>query len=355
MPLYMDLHKLPHITIAEAKKAHVADEQIQRQYGVRYLQFWVNEEAGNLFCLVEGPDKATVESVHRMAHGHVACAVVEVDPSYYSIIMGNTNMRIEEGLVLRGSGHVDPGTRFILTVSFHEKSASNTSPFVLTRERMLDSIAMHNGRRVRVSGDDYLVNVFDHASEALQCAKDIQTEFQHGRKKSPVVFTIGLSAGQPVTENNEFIEETVRLARRLSLVADEGHIFVSSLFGDLCDDITKNGNKNVRSLTDAEEEFLTECFDVIDTHLTDENFSIDALVKSVGMSRTQLYRKVQSLTGKAPNTFIRDLRLERAKSLLKRKTGNISEIAYEVGFSNPSYFAKCFAKRFGYLPSESPQ
>jgi AraC-like DNA-binding protein len=220
---------------------------------------------------------------------------------------------------------------------------------------MLDSIAMHNGRRVRVSGDDYLVNVFDHASEALQCAKDIQTEFQHGRKKSPVVFTIGLSAGQPVTENNEFIEETVRLARRLSLVADEGHIFVSSLFGDLCDDITKNGNKNVRSLTDAEEEFLTECFDVIDTHLTDENFSIDALVKSVGMSRTQLYRKVQSLTGKAPNTFIRDLRLERAKSLLKRKTGNISEIAYEVGFSNPSYFAKCFAKRFGYLPSESPQ
>jgi hypothetical protein len=72
----MDLHKFPHITIDEAKSAHVADERIQRQYGVKYLQYWVNEEAGIVFCLVEGPDKDAVESVHRTAHGHVACAVV---------------------------------------------------------------------------------------------------------------------------------------------------------------------------------------------------------------------------------------------------------------------------------------
>src|SRR5689334_23490640 len=110
MPLYMDLHRIPRITIAEAKKAHVADELIQQKYGVKYLQFWCNEQAGTLFCLVEGPDKKTVEDVHQMAHGHVACAVVEVDPSFYSTIMGD-NVRIDQGLVHRTSGEVDAGYR----------------------------------------------------------------------------------------------------------------------------------------------------------------------------------------------------------------------------------------------------
>lgn len=348
MPLFIDLHKIPHITIAEAKKAHVADEQIQRQYGVKYLQFWVNEEAGNLFCLVEGPDKSTVETVHKLAHGHVACAVVEVDPSYYSIIMGH-NIRIDEGLVHNEEGRIDPGTRFILTVSFNAKPGTSTT----TRETILNNVAKHNGRRVKLTGDDILVNVFDSATAALQCARDTQKGFQQERKKDAASFTIGLSAGQPVTENNEFIEETIRLARRLSLVADSGHIFVSSLFKELCDnDLNKKGNKSIRTLNSIEEKFLTECFDILDAQLTNENFSIDSLVKAVGMSRAQLYRKIQSLTGRAPNTFIRDLRLEKAKSLLKRKTGNISEVAFEVGFSNPSYFAKCFAQRFGFLPSQ---
>src|SRR5690349_9864632 len=123
MPLFMDLHKIPKITIEEAKKAHVADEMIQQKYGVKYLQFWVNEQAGSLFCLVEGPDKETVENVHRMAHGHVACAVVEVNPSYYSVIMGD-NIRIDQGLVHRNTGEVDQGYRSIMVLCLRAASKS---------------------------------------------------------------------------------------------------------------------------------------------------------------------------------------------------------------------------------------
>jgi len=353
MALYMDLHKIPHITLDEAKKAHVADERIQRQYGVKYLQFWVNEEAGNLFCLVEGPDKASIESVHRIAHGHVACAVVEVDPSYYSLIMGN-NIRIDNGGVVHTeSGVVDPGTRFILTASYFENGSSHSALIEKTIDQVLRKVSANNGRRVKLTGDDSLVVVFDSASEALRCAKDIQKEFRHDSIKKHVDFTIGLSAGQPVTENNEFIEETIRLARRLSLVAEEGRILVAPLFNELCsDDLKAKENKTIRTLNASEETFLTQCFEILEAQLSHENFSIDELVKSVGMSRAQLYRKLQALTGKAPSIFIRDLRLDKARSLLRRKVGNISEVAYEVGFSNPSYFAKCFAKRFGCLPSE---
>ena len=348
MPLFMDLHKIPNVTIEDAKKAHVADEYIQRQYGVKYLQFWINEEAGNLFCLVEGPNKSTVEDVHRIAHGHVACAIVEIDPSYYSLVMGN-NMRIEQGLVHQeSSGLVDPGTRFILTVSFYGKAPGEAAR---AHEAIVNRLAKHDGRRIKLSGEDNQVSVFDSADEALQCAKEIQADLSKNHKKTS--FSIGLSAGQPVTENNEFIEETVRLAKRLSLIAEEGHILVSPLFSELCnDDLGKKGNKKLRQLNVAEETFITQCFEIMDEQLSNESFHIDTLVKALGMSRAQLYRKIQALTGKAPNSFIRDLRLEKARGLLKRKTGNVSEVAYEVGFGNPSYFAKCFAKRFGCLPSQ---
>jgi AraC-like DNA-binding protein len=347
MPLFMDLHKMPNVTMEEAKKAHVADEAIQSNYGVKYLQFWVNVEAGLLFCLVEGPDKAAVESVHRQSHGHVACAVVEVDPSYCSLIMGN-NIRIDQGLVHRQSGLPDPGTRFIQTVSFYEKTPAES---LTTRESIINKFGKYNGRRVKLSGEDSQVSVFDSADEALRCAREIQEELSKNRKN--MSFSIGLSAGQPITENNEFIEETVRLAKRLSLIAEEGNVLLSPLFGELCnDDLNKKGNKSVRALNVSEETFITQCFEILDDRLSDESFHIDTLVKAVGMSRAQLYRKIQAITGKAPNTFIRDLRLEKARGLLKRRTGNVSEVAYEVGFSNPSYFAKCFAKRFGYLPSQ---
>jgi AraC-like DNA-binding protein len=72
----------------------------------------------------------------------------------------------------------------------------------------------------------------------------------------------------------------------------------------------------------------------------------------MGMSRPQLYRKTTSLTGKSPNDFIKEIRMRKAWHLLKLKKGNISEVALEVGYSNPSYFSKIFHESFGCTPSE---
>ncbi len=369
MPLYMDFHKFPHITIEEAKKAHMADESIQKKYGVKYLQFWVNEGAGTIFCLVEGPDMPTCESVHQMAHGHVACAMVEVDPSYYSLIMGE-NIRIDQGVVHDEDGSVDLGYRSILAVTVQGRppeQAKEGKPLarledyeylktpLRAREVVFREVSKFNGRPVKLTGDDTLVNVFNSASQAVECAREIQTGLlsQNNKakgKEGPVIFKIGLSAGQPVTENNEFIEVTIRLAKRLCMIADESRILRSSLIHELCEE-DPNGSTKIKSLSANEEVFLTELFGIIEAQLSDENFNIDSLVRAIGMSRPQLYRKIQSLAGKAPNDLIRDLRLDKALSLLRRKSGNISEIAFEVGFNNPSYFAKCFAVKFGCLPS----
>ena len=71
------------------------------------------------------------------------------------------------------------------------------------------------------------------------------------------------------------------------------------------------------------------------------------------MSRTQIYRKIKALTGKSPSVYLRSLRLSKAKQMIKRGEGTISEISYRVGFGSSSYFIKCFRDYYGYPPGEA--
>ncbi|WP_289053971.1 helix-turn-helix domain-containing protein [Carboxylicivirga marina] len=71
----------------------------------------------------------------------------------------------------------------------------------------------------------------------------------------------------------------------------------------------------------------------------------------MGVSKSQLYRKLIALTALSPNDFVKEFRLNEAMSLLNKQEHSISDIAYETGFSSPSYFSKCFKKRYGILPS----
>jgi DNA-binding response OmpR family regulator len=98
--------------------------------------------------------------------------------------------------------------------------------------------------------------------------------------------------------------------------------------------------------------FLKKVREAVEANLDDENFSVVELGNQVGMSRSQLHRKLSALTGYSPNEVIRNMRLERAKQLLEKKAGNASEIAYMTGFNSPAYFAKCFKDYFGVTPSE---
>jgi hypothetical protein len=80
MPLFMDHHKhVEGLTADAVAGAHEKDLQIQGEYGVEYHRYWFNEETGEVFCLVEAPDKEAAEAVHREAHGLVADAITEVE------------------------------------------------------------------------------------------------------------------------------------------------------------------------------------------------------------------------------------------------------------------------------------
>jgi hypothetical protein len=79
MPLYMDVHSMDGgVDAAEVAKAHEADLETQKQYGVDYKRYWVDQNAGKIFCLVDAPDAETAHRVHREAHGLVADEIYEV-------------------------------------------------------------------------------------------------------------------------------------------------------------------------------------------------------------------------------------------------------------------------------------
>lgn len=79
MPLFIDIHKhIDGLTTEAAAHAHEADVHAQEKYGVKYLRYWVDEQAGKVFCLVEAPNKEAAIAVHREAHGLVADEIVEV-------------------------------------------------------------------------------------------------------------------------------------------------------------------------------------------------------------------------------------------------------------------------------------
>ena len=101
-----------------------------------------------------------------------------------------------------------------------------------------------------------------------------------------------------------------------------------------------------------DEKFLNRLIEIVELHMGNEKFSVEQLGIEMGMSRSQLHRKLNALIDQGPNQFIRTFRLQRAHDLLKQNTATAAEIAYEVGFSSPSYFTKCFHEMFGYTPSE---
>ncbi|MDF7817303.1 response regulator [Runella sp. MFBS21] len=100
------------------------------------------------------------------------------------------------------------------------------------------------------------------------------------------------------------------------------------------------------------EQFLQKAVTVVEEHLSDSSFDVELFCKAMNMSRSNMHRKLRALTSQSATEFIRSIRLERAAELLKRRTGTVSDIAFQVGFESLPYFSKSFQEQFGIPPSE---
>jgi signal transduction histidine kinase/ligand-binding sensor domain-containing protein/DNA-binding response OmpR family regulator len=105
------------------------------------------------------------------------------------------------------------------------------------------------------------------------------------------------------------------------------------------------------TITSTDEQFLRRAMAVIEHNMSDSDFNVGVFGENIGLSHAHLHRKLRALVDQSPTQFIRTMRLKRALALLKGRHGNVSEIAYEVGFNNPAYFSECFRKQFGASPT----
>lgn len=106
------------------------------------------------------------------------------------------------------------------------------------------------------------------------------------------------------------------------------------------------------SLDERERAFLAKLYALLDTHLSDEDYNILSLAQEIGISRSSLYSKIKLLTGKSPQLFFSDYRLNRAMDFLRSGEFTVSEVGYKVGFSSLAGFSRSFKKQFGYSPSK---
>ena len=105
-------------------------------------------------------------------------------------------------------------------------------------------------------------------------------------------------------------------------------------------------------LEDRDKQFMKQLHAIIQKNLSDSEFGVEDIGKQIGLSRVQLYRKVKAMTGSSVVDLLRKARLAKAKRLLESRSMSVSEVAYDVGFSAPSYFTKCFKDEYGMLPGD---
>jgi signal transduction histidine kinase/ligand-binding sensor domain-containing protein/DNA-binding response OmpR family regulator len=114
----------------------------------------------------------------------------------------------------------------------------------------------------------------------------------------------------------------------------------------------QSNQKLSAEMVSMDDKFMQKVRCIAEDHIPDADFTIEAFSHEMHLSRVQLHRKLKALMGLSASDYIRKLRLNRAAELILNHTATITEIAYEVGFNNPSYFSECFKKQFGKLPSE---
>ena len=360
MPLFMDRHDVsPDVTAENVAELHHQDLKIQHLYNCRGLTYWFDKKRGTAFCLVDAPDIQSIQEMHAKAHGEVPNQIIEVEASIVESFLG----RIEDPAKSQNTELNiinDPAFRTIMVAAFDHFSlkglGANKTGTANNYSRLLIEITnKYNGRLVKQKIDYFLLS-FDSVTSAVLCAIEIQRFFNKAnnhRSNSPLNVQIGLSAGIPVSDKGGLFEDIIQMAERLSATV-KGQIAISGEVKDLYESENLNISlckSQITSLSLNDEKFLNVLMEYIEKEWSNPALNVDHFSKSLGYSKSQLYRKMMSITGKAPNSFIKEYRLNKALILMNKKNENISGIAYETGFNSPAYFSKCFQETYGILPS----
>jgi class 3 adenylate cyclase len=237
MPLFLDRHDAPDATAEAIAAAHELDLAVQEKYGVRYVTYWFDDSDGKVFCLAEGPDRESLEAVHREAHGLVADNVIEVGPGPINAFLGDPPHHNP------GDAYVESAFRAILFTdlcgSTEQTQELGDEEFMLLLRAhdqiVRDTLVTRGGREVKHTGDGIMAS-FTSTAAAVESGIDIQRSLRRRNLEAehPIHLRVGISVGEPVTERDDLFGAAVQLSARLCGAAPPDGIAVSSAVRDLC-------------------------------------------------------------------------------------------------------------------------
>jgi class 3 adenylate cyclase len=237
--MYMDRHDLPGVTPEELADAHNRDVEVQERYGVRYHTYWFDPSNGSVFCLAEGPSKQALEDAHREAHAQLASTILELDPT------------VPLNALLGALPQYPPGTPYeapaIRAIVFTDLTGSVEQTSRLGDDGHMKLLRAHNdivrreleshgGREVKHTGDGIMA-AFNSVASSVTFAIVAQRAFldYNEDNATPLDVKIGISAGEPVTDDNEdLFGASVQLAARLCASGSAGEITASLAVRELC-------------------------------------------------------------------------------------------------------------------------
>jgi class 3 adenylate cyclase len=234
MPLYMDRHDGASVTPEEVAQAHMADLAVQDKYGVKYLTYWFDTERDTVFCLADAPNREAAEHVHREAHGLIPSNIIEVNQETVQQFLG----RIYEPQP--GEAYAETAFRAILFTDIEGSTAltqelgDNEAMKVLRvhDDAVRSSLKQCGGQEVKHTGDGIMA-AFRSVGRAVDCAVALQKKLEECEGPRPGV-RVGMSAGEPVTEQGDLFGATVQLAARLCDAGNAGDVLAPSVVKDLC-------------------------------------------------------------------------------------------------------------------------
>jgi class 3 adenylate cyclase len=244
MPVYMDRHYIEGATRHAVADAHQKDLALQDKYNVKFLTYWFDEMRCTAFCLIEAPNRETIERAHNEAHGSVPNEVLEVDPAVVDAFLGRIKdpPPMDTSAGKAGAISIDPGFRAIMFTDLKDSTLMTTlygdtkALHLLHIHNALtrNALKAHHGREVKHTGDGIMAS-FATVPDAVGCAVAIQRSFAAYNKETPeapLSLRIGLSAGEPIEEHGDLFGKTVQLAARLCAHAEPGRILVDQVVLD---------------------------------------------------------------------------------------------------------------------------
>jgi AraC-like DNA-binding protein len=359
MPIYMDIHQVPGIEAIDAAKAHQMDMQIQHQYHCKCMTYWIDEPRGVVFCLIEAPGKAVVEEMHKNSHGLIPNKIIEVSDELVENFLGRIHdpgdaVVSENGLKVfsESAFRILLITEITDPVLLRKELGIETANELLNKQNVLirKELSLQGGREVEYAGSGFIAS-FSSASKAILCALEIQKNLPKTERKL-TGFKISVHGGEPVSKGDKLFGDTIQSARRLCAVSRHDKIIVTSLIKELLarDYFQLDQNKIVASLP-QDESLLESLFNILEINWQDADFTAAQFCLQMAMSKSQLYRKTIALWGLPPNQLLKEFRLDKARELLRKNNSNIAQTTFDSGFTSPSYFTKCFKKKFGLLPA----